>query len=83
MDAAESRDVFDKWVDSTLFQSIPAVKAGRVVYLESDDRKTLRDRDGKEIAVIGHPGVSSDDPIGTPRFADAIAPLIAEVLKAG
>jgi iron complex transport system substrate-binding protein len=70
---------FGELVDSPLFQSIPAVQAGRVVYLSNPDRSALF-QDGVEVGKVAHPSVAYDDPIGSPQFADLLAPLLEEAL---
>lgn len=70
---------FDALVDSTLFQSIPAVQDGHLLTLASPDRTTLW-HEGEEVGPIAHPQVAYNDPIGSPMLAEMLAPLIEDAL---
>jgi iron complex transport system substrate-binding protein len=70
---------FQEFTDSTLFQSIPAVQNGKVIRLANPERITLY-HDGVEVGPTAHPSITFDDPIGSPRFAEMLAPLIESAL---
>ncbi|MEZ4564642.1 MAG: ABC transporter substrate-binding protein [Thermomicrobiales bacterium] len=70
---------FQEFLGSALFQSIPAAQAGNVIRLSNPERTTLY-LDGEEVGATAHPSITFDDPIGSPRFAEMLAPLIEPVL---
>lgn len=71
---------FGEWVGSPLFQSIPAAQNDHVLIVRSPERTVLYDEDGQELGPMPHPSVAYDDPIGSPEFAELLAPLISETL---
>ncbi|WP_420115008.1 ABC transporter substrate-binding protein [Pseudactinotalea sp.] len=71
---------FTEWVTSPVFQSIEAAQQDRVLILRSPERTVLYDEDGAELGPMPHPSVAYDDPIGSPQFAELLAPLISETL---
>lgn len=78
-DYAATREEFAAWIDSPLFQQIDAVENGALVAFTYHDRLTLT-QDGEVIATVGQTPMVFSDPIGTPRFAEAIAPYLSDAL---
>jgi iron complex transport system substrate-binding protein len=70
---------FTALVESTLFQSIPAVAAGKLLTLASPERTQLF-HDGEVVGPMAHPQVAYNDPIGSPMLAEMLAPLLDETL---
>ena len=70
---------FQEFVNSALYQSIPAVQNDHVIRLSNPERIMLY-QDGVEVGPTAHPSIAYDDPIGSPRYAQMIAPLIEAAL---
>lgn len=66
---------FREFLDSAIFQSIPSVQNDNVIRLANPER-TMLYLDGAEVGATAHPSITYSDPIGSPRFAEMLAPLI-------